>query len=230
MGYAALKDDCISEDEYLAGEELTDESHEYIDGCVYAMAVPTDTHSVIQQNVGTALHARLRGGKCRAWLGNMRVRILFPRPIFYIPDVLVACDDPVLDRRFREQPIAIWEVLSQSTEATDTREKRHAYLTLPTLRSGEGMGVVAVVTGSVTSRCAALVRATLSPDDTMLVVATRPGGAHAAQSRWTTHAVDLRPGNLTGSSRGARVTKCDFQNTRQSEPAASLPDKMKRRP
>jgi hypothetical protein len=46
---------------------------------------------------------------------------------------------------------------------------------LPTLRSGEGMGVVAVVTGSPTSTCATQVRSSLSPDDTLVVVATRPG-------------------------------------------------------
>jgi uncharacterized protein (DUF58 family) len=48
---------------------------------------------------------------------------------------------------------------------------------LPTLRSGEGMGVVAVVTGSASSPCASLVRGSLSPDDTLIVVATRPGGS-----------------------------------------------------
>jgi uncharacterized protein (DUF58 family) len=49
-------------------------------------------------------------------------------------------------------------------------------LTLPTLRSGEGMGVVAVVTGSASGVCASFVRGSLSPDDTMLLIATKPGG------------------------------------------------------
>jgi hypothetical protein len=48
---------------------------------------------------------------------------------------------------------------------------------LPTLRSGEGMGVVAVVTGSASSPCASLVRGSLSPDDTLIVVATQPGAS-----------------------------------------------------
>jgi len=134
MGEAAVITEFITEEEYLTGEELTEEKHEYIDGCVYAMSVPTDTHGTISQNLGTALHHLLRGKKCRAWIGTMRVRIAFPRVIHYIPDVLVTCDEPPRDRRFREQPVAIWEVLSKSSEAIDTREKRHAYTTLPTLR------------------------------------------------------------------------------------------------
>ena len=57
---------------------------------------------------------------------------------------------------------------------------------LPTLRSGEGMGVVAVVTGSASSPCASLVRGTLSPDDTLIVVAT--GAAGASRDRFVVDA------------------------------------------
>ena len=68
-------------------------------------------------------------------MANMRVRIAFlNRTIHYIPDVLIACDDPPRDRRFREQPLAIFEVLSKSTEAIDQREKLLAYTTLASLR------------------------------------------------------------------------------------------------
>lgn len=135
MGHAALKNEFLTEEEYLSGEELTEEPHEYLDGRVHAMAVPTDTHGVIAQNIGSALHFFLRGKRCSAWMGNMRVRIaMLNRTIHYIPDVLVACDDPPRDRRFREQPLAIFEVISESTEAIDQREKLFAYTTLPTLR------------------------------------------------------------------------------------------------
>ena len=65
----------------------------------------------------------------------MRVRLAFlNRTIHYNPDVLVACDNPPRDRRFREQPLAIFEVLSKSTESTDQREKLLAYTTLVSLR------------------------------------------------------------------------------------------------
>jgi Uma2 family endonuclease len=134
MREAALKNEFITEEEYLTGEELTEESHEYIDGGVYAMSVPTDTHGEIAGKIYRELGNLLEGKKCRPWMGNMRIRIGFPKVIHYIPDVLVACDDPPRDPRFREQPMAIFEVLSESTKAIDLREKRIAYTTLPTLR------------------------------------------------------------------------------------------------
>ncbi len=135
MNEPLLKQEFISEEDYLTGEELTEVPHEYIEGRVFAMAVPTDTHGEISGNIYAALHTHLRGKHCRAWMGNMRLRIAFlNRTIHYIPDVLVACDDPPRDRRFREQPLAIFEVLSETSEATDQREKLLAYTTLPMLR------------------------------------------------------------------------------------------------
>jgi uncharacterized protein (DUF58 family) len=47
---------------------------------------------------------------------------------------------------------------------------------LPTLRAGEGMGVVVVVTGAPSSTCAAQVRGSLSPEDTLIVVASAAVG------------------------------------------------------
>jgi uncharacterized protein (DUF58 family) len=49
--------------------------------------------------------------------------------------------------------------------------------TLPNLHTSEGMGLLVVVTGSTNSACASLVRASVGPEDTLvLVVASRFGG------------------------------------------------------
>ncbi|MEX0847797.1 MAG: DUF58 domain-containing protein [Ilumatobacteraceae bacterium] len=45
--------------------------------------------------------------------------------------------------------------------------------TMPSLKAGEGMGIVLVVTASPDTTCAASVRAALGPEDTVVVVATR---------------------------------------------------------
>lgn len=135
MSEPLLKNEFITEEEYLSGEELTEIPHEYVEGRVFAMSVPTDTHGEISGSLFSALHEHLKGKRCRPWMGNMRVRIAFlNRTIHYIPDVLVACDDPPRDARFREEPLAIFEVVSKSSEATDQREKLLAYTTLPTLQ------------------------------------------------------------------------------------------------
>jgi uncharacterized protein (DUF58 family) len=44
---------------------------------------------------------------------------------------------------------------------------------LPSLKAGEGMGIVLVVTGSPADECAGEVRAALGPDDVLVVVASR---------------------------------------------------------
>ncbi len=135
MSEALLKNEFITEEEYLTGEELTEVAHEYVEGRVFAMSVPTDTHGEISGAIYRRLGDHLEGKRCRPWMGNMRVRLAFlNRTIHYIPDVLVACDDPPRDRRFREAPLAIFEVISESSEATDQREKLLAYTTLPTLQ------------------------------------------------------------------------------------------------
>lgn len=55
-------------------------------------------------------------------------------------------------------------------------EQRPVAGTLPTLRAGEGMGIVVVVAGSASSPCATLVRASTGPDDTLVVVAAERVG------------------------------------------------------
>jgi uncharacterized protein (DUF58 family) len=45
--------------------------------------------------------------------------------------------------------------------------------TLPSLKAGEGMGIVLVVTSSPDTECAAEVKGSLGPDDVLVVVATR---------------------------------------------------------
>ena len=49
---------------------------------------------------------------------------------------------------------------------------------LPSLKAGEGMGIVLVVTEHAGTACAAGVRAALGPDDTLVVVATRSAVGH----------------------------------------------------
>ena len=55
---------------------------------------------------------------------------------FYYPDVMVSCSDPddEPDDCYETRPELIVEVLSDTTEAVDRREKRFAYATLESLR------------------------------------------------------------------------------------------------
>jgi len=53
--------------------------------------------------------------------------------IFYYPDVMVACDPRDTDRYFKRYPKVLIEVLSESAEAIDRREKFLSYRQIETL-------------------------------------------------------------------------------------------------
>ncbi len=125
-----------SEEEYLEGAGQDNETHyEFVEGRYYAMATPTDTHSFISSAIFVALYGHLRGKPCKAFKGDMKLRINFlERKVHYIPDVMVACDEEPRDRRFREEPVLLVEVLSESTRGVDEREKLFAYSVIGSLQ------------------------------------------------------------------------------------------------
>lgn len=123
----------ISEEEYLAGEELAEEKHEYCDGRVYAMAGATDAHELVSGNFFAALHGHLRGKGCRVYKSDMKVRVLFRDAIlFYYPDVLVACDPTEPKATYLDTPKLIVEVLSVDWKR-DLAEKALMYRHIPSL-------------------------------------------------------------------------------------------------
>lgn len=132
MAVLAETQDYITVEEYLAGEEISEIKHEYVDGRVYAMAGAKVDHNQITTNVSAQLWNHLRGTPCGPLSGDMLVKTLGKR--FRYPDVVVVCeDDPSEDERVRESPILIVEVLSKSTRKKDKGEKRLEYLAIPSL-------------------------------------------------------------------------------------------------
>jgi Uma2 family endonuclease len=127
---ALRKYDSITEEAYLDSPTYGEWQYEYVDGQVYAMAEPTDEHEIICLNIASAISRHLRHRKCKVFNGRKRVRIDFlNRAMHYYPDVMVVCEkEPPRDERFKENPVALVEVLSPTTEGTDIREKMFAYL------------------------------------------------------------------------------------------------------
>ncbi|WP_020505268.1 Uma2 family endonuclease [Lamprocystis purpurea] len=123
----------ISVDDYLAGETLALVKHEYVDGEVFAMAGATEQHVTITLNVAAMLRAHVRGGPCRVYMADMKLRVEAARAFFY-PDVFVTCDPadgarPLVKERAR----IVIEVLSDSSEAYDRGGKFASYRQLATL-------------------------------------------------------------------------------------------------
>jgi Uma2 family endonuclease len=123
----------ITEEEYLAGEPRSAVKHEYFDGRVWAMAGATDSHEMVSGNFFLALGNHLRGKGCRVYKSDMKVRLtLAGKPLFYYPDVMVACDPDEKHPLYRERPRLIVEVLSED-EDKDLVEKLLAYQRIASL-------------------------------------------------------------------------------------------------
>ena len=123
----------IALDEYLDGEEVAHERHEYVAGQVFAMAGASEAHETIAGNIFALLRAHLRGSDCRAFVGGMKV-FIEQLSTFYYPDVLVTCEAATAKDRFKQHPVLIVEVLSPSTATIDRREKLVNYRQLASLR------------------------------------------------------------------------------------------------
>lgn len=126
----------MSEDEYLRLEARSPVRHEYVHGEVFAMTGGTLRHNVIALNLATALRAHLRSTPCLAFINDVRVRVAKSNAYYY-PDLLVSCGQGAnaidLTSVSVDDPILIIEVLSDTTEATDRREKLLAYRTIASL-------------------------------------------------------------------------------------------------
>lgn len=126
----------ISEEDYLALEAQSPSKHEYVAGSIYAMTGASLRHNLVALNIAALLRGHLRGTPCRTFMSDAKLRVAKIHGYYY-PDVMVTCDprhqnispaDNVVDT-----PRLVVEILSQSTEATDRREKLLAYRSLPSL-------------------------------------------------------------------------------------------------
>ena len=124
----------ISVQDYLHGELLAKNKHEYVDGRVYAMAGAKNIHNRIASRAFGSLYQQLNNSKCEAFNSDTKIRVRVDRrTYFYYPDVSVVCDSNPDDDTFQDQPVVVVEVVSESTRRSDEGEKRVNYLLIPSL-------------------------------------------------------------------------------------------------
>ena len=125
-------------EEYLAIERASEQRHEYLDGCIFAIAGESGHHADISANLVVIVGSQLRNTGCRARTKDTKVRS-GPAPrglrpmkgLFSYPDLVVICGEPMYHDEHRDvilNPKVIIEVLSESTEAFDRGEKFQRYL------------------------------------------------------------------------------------------------------
>lgn len=119
-------------DEYLEGELHSQMRHEYVAGRVFAMSGTSRVHNLIAGNFYAALRTHLRGGACRVFMSDLKVRVQKTNA-FYYPDIAVTCHAADTQTHYLTHPRLVIEVLSPITEGIDRREKLLAYQTLDSL-------------------------------------------------------------------------------------------------
>ena len=122
----------ISFSEYVTGETVAEERHEYVGGKVFAMAGASENHEIVAGNLFAAIHQHMKGKGCRVFKGDMKLKIaLHRRDLGYYPDIMVTCDSKDTDQNFKESPKLLIEVISNYR--IDHVEKLFAYQQIPAL-------------------------------------------------------------------------------------------------
>jgi Uma2 family endonuclease len=125
--------------DYLAFEDASPMRHEYLGGNVYAMTGGSMRHNRIALNLASALMRELAGSPCQVFINDMKLHVQAADSAsssVYYPDVLVYCGSGTAgSAKVVTSAALIVEVLSDSTEQIDRREKRVAYQGLAGLRA-----------------------------------------------------------------------------------------------
>jgi Uma2 family endonuclease len=132
VGYA-LERRRMTADEFLAWDAGQTIKHEFVRGEVFAMAGGEDRNFTLAGNLYMALRQHLRGGPCRVYGSDVKLRVEAADCFFY-PDLMVTCSaTDAADRFIKREPVLVVEVLSPSTAAFDRGEKFAAYRQLTSL-------------------------------------------------------------------------------------------------
>lgn len=130
----ALPKHTFSAQEYLEWEAIQEYKSEYYAGEVFAQAGASSIHGTVTLNLGSILNTHLKGKPCRSYVSDMKLHVSEVDAFFY-PDVMVACDPR--DRNtdmYKQYPVLIAEVLSESTAEYDRSFKFACYKKISTLR------------------------------------------------------------------------------------------------
>ena len=129
--------------EYLAIERQAEFKSEFYDGVMYplhgdgvaAMAGASRPHNEVKENLIGELFTRLKGGPCRTYSSDQRVR-LTATGMYAYPDIVIICGRPEFDPVDADtltNPQVVIEVLSPSTERYDRGFKFRQYERQPTI-------------------------------------------------------------------------------------------------
>lgn len=116
---------------------MATDKHEYEAGVVYSMSGGSWNHGRIHVNLAAEVSTALKGTSCQAYSSDVKV-LAGQSDAYYYPDLSVICGQPEqADKRGHvvANPVAVFEILSPSTEAHDRGRKFARYRLIPSLRA-----------------------------------------------------------------------------------------------
>lgn len=122
-------------DSYMTWEAEQPDSHEWVDGEVFAMTGARDAHNRIAGNLYIALRQALRGTPCRTFMSDMKLHAEAANASFY-HDVMVTCDPRDLGEEadlVKRHAKLVVEVIGESTGAYDRGRKFEIYRGMPSV-------------------------------------------------------------------------------------------------
>lgn len=120
----------MSENEYLEFEKSSSTRHEFVNGELLAMAGEKKRHNKIASKTVRLLADVAEAKGCSVFMEGIKLRTWGSN--YRYPDVIVTCEDNN-DEYLVFNPCTLFEVLSSSTELTDTEDKVQEYLQLASL-------------------------------------------------------------------------------------------------
>lgn len=126
----------MTEPEYLAFEESSEERHEFVNGEVFAMIGGTLRHNVIINNIRHSLTEQLADKNCLVTTSETRVKV-DSKITYRYPDILVVCQKIEYAENRKDtikNPIVLVEVLSPATALIDRNQKLDEYTRIPSLQ------------------------------------------------------------------------------------------------
>ena len=125
-----------SPEEYLELETAAEYRSEYLNGQIIPMAGGKPNHNQLAINLTSAINYNLKKKPYRVFMSDLRLWIPDCR-LYTYPDVMVVTTPLVFAENRQDtitNPLAIAEILSDSTEKYDRGDKFRMYRTIPTFK------------------------------------------------------------------------------------------------
>jgi Uma2 family endonuclease len=124
--------------EYFDFEYSSEFKHEYHDGTIVKMAYTSESHGIIVHNLNFLLGSCLRDKDCNVFSSDRMLYVKQCNKVYY-PDVLVVCGETEYYKYSKNMqatlnPSILIEVLSDSTEDEDRRNKMRCYRHIQSLK------------------------------------------------------------------------------------------------